>query len=644
MGKLKDGPPYGLKGQNADMFMWVQDGKALTPDCNSKEWSIWAHATADDEGEDGKHGSWKLDKTIKLTTPNTVGKRVQHQALQSATADDGDELVDEDSLYSTIKRFFTDAIGEVFAIFDTNSANKLDPGAKDCLISLSSNRLTLSWMDPMITKLCPFRKFLLGEFGTYQTAWTYMTCAISMPRSIARRNLTRMFFETWQEVERQEKEDQDRLDKAQGAQKIAAFAREWADTYKHLHGEDSKKIRLQKMREFRDLAAGAHEAVIAICRLFGWEHTKFAKGPISIESGPKAQKALGALARACESLSRRQGRVVEAANFELEVRVLTHTEEDEANPGNMLEYGPEFYRKNYRLSFKLLRDALGIDDVDGSEPNFFIKLAFKVTGWRNYGDNEEATDEMVQAVADATNCQESAVKITMQPSLLSRSIKVQCDINTRDPEFATDLFNGGKDFAEDIKTALKDVESVEWLPDEKDQDKEFENHDLIARLITYCKMLPLEEEKVHLDDEAHEDDEILREIAAIKSQKTARAGLNRGATKAVADDHSPKGLFRHIRNFTRGLTRAAVEKKEGETEEEGADIGEDEEDIDMNFDGLSLDKRVQKINKILLETEALDPLFKLAGCDAQGCGEPNFYNEVVDPKFAETFKQRREDK
>merc|ERR1712232_782966 len=95
----------------------------------------------------------------------------------------------------------TDTLGEVLSMFQKGSTSTLAPELKDCLVSLDANSLSFCWKDAQMERLSTFRKFLLNEFGTYQSAWTYITRGITMPRSLGTRNVSLILRQTLEQIE-----------------------------------------------------------------------------------------------------------------------------------------------------------------------------------------------------------------------------------------------------------------------------------------------------------------------------------------------------------------------------------------------------------------------------------------------------------
>merc|ERR1739845_339731 len=84
---------------------------------------------------------------------------------------------------------FTNLCHEIKNLVGGGSTIASDPEMRDCLVSLSTEYIQFSWKDEMIERLAPFRRFLLGEFGSYNRAWLYMTRTKTFTKSKGHENL-----------------------------------------------------------------------------------------------------------------------------------------------------------------------------------------------------------------------------------------------------------------------------------------------------------------------------------------------------------------------------------------------------------------------------------------------------------------------
>jgi len=442
-------PPYGLKGQGADAFMWSKDHKAMTPDHIVQPWHAWKTSEG---ATGGKMGSWSADTTVLIDNPLDTGTRKKNEMILNAEKELADQRdIDvNDSLSGMALQYVTDALWEVLSLFDTGRSQQVNPSLKDCLVSLSSNRATFCWKDSAIERLAPFRRFLLAEFGTYQAAWCYITSSIQMPRSLARRNLALMFYRTKLELEQIDKDARARLDTALEANDALKAVKNFKED--------------RDVGKFKDAISMVRESKLQeILENSGWDGLHFYPGSDIIkEDGEERDAAFARLVRDIDHVARGQGVIVDSAHFTIELACV------DANRFNDME-APALDLH--------LREVIKAKDVQISPPLFQVHLDYNVTAGKASLIPQTTIKDAVAAVY---NIKQSAVSASCTDKNLS------VVVSTRDEELATNLKEDSHDnlAVSKLQDKLKALSTAELK-----LSSAGEGH-IFTRVKTFVKTLP----------------------------------------------------------------------------------------------------------------------------------------------------------
>lgn len=186
--------PYGSRASHASKFMWVKD-PAVTPDLIQAHWHRWptdqVQQTPSSEGgprsrrRGASAAAWAVDHSLRVARAGSTWGGPGYERQQS--------LKDADCEAGCIGGNVCAAVNEVADLFTQPDRRRVDPELRECLVSLSAKQIVVSWQDIHMERLSPFRRFLLEEFGSYQSAWAFITRKATISRSLAARNLTSMF-------------------------------------------------------------------------------------------------------------------------------------------------------------------------------------------------------------------------------------------------------------------------------------------------------------------------------------------------------------------------------------------------------------------------------------------------------------------
>jgi hypothetical protein len=147
-------------------FFWVRD-PAATPDLVEAPWNKAIQ----------KSGVWDWDVDRDIRINKSIGKgKDQAKARQGANCQE--------------------TLGEIAKLFTGKVIKRVDPDLKDCLISMNSNYLGISWKDTRAEALIPFRKYILETLGSYNKAWELFTSGKSVYKNTCSANLANMLAET----------------------------------------------------------------------------------------------------------------------------------------------------------------------------------------------------------------------------------------------------------------------------------------------------------------------------------------------------------------------------------------------------------------------------------------------------------------
>merc|ERR1711963_382955 len=97
----------------------------------------------------------------------------------------------------------------------------------------------------------------------------------------------------------------------------------------------------------------------------------FSKGDIAAKQDQSKLRAYDRLVQNLESLNKKQGILSDVAEFFIDCHVFT---EEGDGPS-----GAEYFSQNHRDVFDALKTRLDCEEVDGSEPIFFITLGWTIT-------------------------------------------------------------------------------------------------------------------------------------------------------------------------------------------------------------------------------------------------------------------------
>ncbi|CAE8679466.1 unnamed protein product [Polarella glacialis] len=190
--------PYGPgQGQAPEHFMWVQD-PANSPEKVNQSWMVWKENVNHPKG-----GLWQQDLSIRILS-NFIGKKQETRADVLLAQVEDDDLGVKGGLMDEILK-------SVRYLLVPSQSSKATPELKDCLLSLEGNNIGFAWKDFALEELAPFRKFLLGEFSTYQGIWLHLTRNSKIKRTLLQRNLTKMLAESRVELAVAEKQEQEEL-------------------------------------------------------------------------------------------------------------------------------------------------------------------------------------------------------------------------------------------------------------------------------------------------------------------------------------------------------------------------------------------------------------------------------------------------
>ncbi|CAE8634269.1 unnamed protein product [Polarella glacialis] len=190
--------PYGPgQGQAPEHFMWVQD-PANSPEKVNQSWMVWKENVNHPKG-----GLWQQDLSIRILS-NFIGKKQETRADVLLAQVEDDDLGVKGGLMDEILK-------SMRYLLVPSKSSKATPELKDCLLSLEGNNIGFAWKDFALEELAPFRKFLLGEFSTYQGIWLHLTRNSKIKRTLLQRNLTKMLAESRVELAVAEKQEQEEL-------------------------------------------------------------------------------------------------------------------------------------------------------------------------------------------------------------------------------------------------------------------------------------------------------------------------------------------------------------------------------------------------------------------------------------------------
>eukprot|EP00927_Polykrikos_kofoidii_P019244 TRINITY_DN18978_c0_g5_i1.p1 TRINITY_DN18978_c0_g5~~TRINITY_DN18978_c0_g5_i1.p1 ORF type:complete len:2448 (-),score=375.80 TRINITY_DN18978_c0_g5_i1:62-7321(-) len=202
--------PYGVDKNHTPeklrRYYWVGD-QANRPDKidPKSSWQRWPLA---DEAHLPQ--KWMKCDDMKILFHNPMDAKKQaarsqqiQKLLQHVVNDDDEEEEEQDMITSAIKNL----LEEFKELAQLDSARKADPEMKECLVSMNSEFITFTWRDDHIMRLAGFRRFLLGEYGTYQRAWLDWTRNLQMKIEDCEENLLAMLKLTKTNLENGKWED-----------------------------------------------------------------------------------------------------------------------------------------------------------------------------------------------------------------------------------------------------------------------------------------------------------------------------------------------------------------------------------------------------------------------------------------------------